>query len=502
MIHVAVGFPMQSLDFAAHHLSFWLHHNNIDRLYESFLSIEGYDECESEMRLQQTKLEGEGRTGAHGNLYTTWLEPFNHPVTGKPFYARHAFNTKKLGYMYDSLEPQPPQQMRQAPTYAVFENIHPADVDYKTFLLAVFIVPRGESLPVVPVSEWHSHPNLAGFGAVFGGKGQECRNCVESEPYNVTVNIEQALLRLGLKRSEATVVAMAELEGDGIARQIRETSIRPPVVRGPVFEDDSARLARGSTGEDVRALQTLLKRYGYYRGSVDGEMGRKTEDAVKLLQGRWSLAVDGVAGPVTIGQLLKKRMSGNKDLDTGVPNYNAGDTIRYFLGARVGYIRGYDFSMVFASCCAQWSRACGVEFEEVFDECKADLKVRFQSKTCAKLDAERVDDVYRFDGIGGELAHADKNFIELDAEERWSIDLVEGKFCLYPVLLHELGHVLGLGHGPHGATMDPYYPGSQLLTEWDVEAVQGLYGTPPPPGDPAKDLDRYSSYFDVPVPGT
>ena len=118
------------------------------------------------------------------------------------------------------------------------------------------------------------------------------------------------------------------------------------------------------------------------------------------------------------------------------------------------------------------------------------MALRFQSKTCAKLDAERVDDVYRFDGIGGELAHADKNFIELDAEERWSIDLVEGKFCLYPVLLHELGHVLGLGHGPHGATMDPYYPGSQLLTEWDVEAVQGLYGTPPPPGDPAKDLDR------------
>ena len=100
---------------------------------------------------------------------------------------------------------------------------------------------------------------------------------------------------------------------------------------------------------------------------------------MKLLQGRWSLAVDGVAGPVTIGQLLKKRMSGNKDLDTGVPNYNAGDTIRYFLGARVGYIRAYDFSMVFASCCAQWSRACGVEFEEVFDECKADLKVRFRT---------------------------------------------------------------------------------------------------------------------------
>ena len=55
------------------------------------------------------------------------------------------------------------------------------------------------------------------------------------------------------------------------------------------------------------------------------------------------------------------------------------------------------------------------------------MALRFQSKTCAKLDAERVDDVYRFDGIGGELAHADKNFIELDAEERWSIDLVEGK---------------------------------------------------------------------------
>jgi hypothetical protein len=36
-VHVACGFPMTSVTFAAFHPVFFLHHCNIDRLYEGYL---------------------------------------------------------------------------------------------------------------------------------------------------------------------------------------------------------------------------------------------------------------------------------------------------------------------------------------------------------------------------------------------------------------------------------------------------------------------------------
>lgn len=65
-------------------------------------------------------------------------------------------------------------------------------------------------------------------------------------------------------------------------------------------------LKRGSSGEDVRALQILLKGRGY-NGNMhtpDGDFGPKTEEAVKLYQKAKGLAVDGIAGPATMGSLL------------------------------------------------------------------------------------------------------------------------------------------------------------------------------------------------------
>ena len=65
-------------------------------------------------------------------------------------------------------------------------------------------------------------------------------------------------------------------------------------------------LKRGCSGEDVRALQILLKGRGY-NGNMhtpDGDFGPKTEEAVKLYQKAMRLKVDGIAGPVTMGSLL------------------------------------------------------------------------------------------------------------------------------------------------------------------------------------------------------
>ena len=56
----------------------------------------------------------------------------------------------------------------------------------------------------------------------------------------------------------------------------------------------------GSRGEEVVKIQTKLKNWGYYSGSIDGIYGTKTRDAVKLFQKKNSLTVDGIAGRKTL----------------------------------------------------------------------------------------------------------------------------------------------------------------------------------------------------------
>ena len=57
---------------------------------------------------------------------------------------------------------------------------------------------------------------------------------------------------------------------------------------------------RGSSGATVREIQTRLKNWGYYTGSVDGIYGSKTKAAVKYFQRRNGLTVDGIVGNKTL----------------------------------------------------------------------------------------------------------------------------------------------------------------------------------------------------------
>jgi N-acetylmuramoyl-L-alanine amidase len=56
----------------------------------------------------------------------------------------------------------------------------------------------------------------------------------------------------------------------------------------------------GSTGDEVVTIQTKLKRWGYYSGSIDGIYGSQTLAAVKWFQSKNGLTVDGIAGKKTL----------------------------------------------------------------------------------------------------------------------------------------------------------------------------------------------------------
>lgn len=59
----------------------------------------------------------------------------------------------------------------------------------------------------------------------------------------------------------------------------------------------------GSRSDEVKQIQTKLKRWGYYNGAVDGIYGTNTLNAVKWFQSKNGLTVDGIAGPKTLAAM-------------------------------------------------------------------------------------------------------------------------------------------------------------------------------------------------------
>ena len=65
-------------------------------------------------------------------------------------------------------------------------------------------------------------------------------------------------------------------------------------------------LRKGSKGNTVKAMQTLLIGYGYFCGGygADGDFGSGTESALRSYQQAKGLGVDGICGPKTWAKLL------------------------------------------------------------------------------------------------------------------------------------------------------------------------------------------------------
>ncbi|MCI8309233.1 MAG: spore cortex-lytic enzyme [Clostridia bacterium] len=76
----------------------------------------------------------------------------------------------------------------------------------------------------------------------------------------------------------------------------------------------------GSTGSEVKEIQTKLKRWGYYDGSVDGIYGSRTVAAVKKFQKKNGLTVDGIVGPKTLTALGIKTSSSSNSGNTSSSN--------------------------------------------------------------------------------------------------------------------------------------------------------------------------------------
>lgn len=124
---------------------------------------------------------------------------------------------------------------------------------------------------------------------------------------------------------------------------------------------------------------------------------------------------------------------------------------------------------IYAAACRQWSEVCGLELVYTDGASGADI----------------VMGSGFIDGPGKVLAWSelpdgsDRPLQQrYDTHESWDETMALGVAC------HELGHAIGLSHGPTGALMAPYFTRSVLRPQdWDRRQVVDRYG--PPAGTPS-----------------
>ena len=553
-VHVILGWPLSSLQFAAFHPSFFLHHCNIDRIYEGYLKVDS--DAQQEFVAEQKRLAAEED---ESDRYLKPLNPFKHPKTGNPFLCADTFDTAGIGFEYDKVPAPRPPQMRQLPTLALFEAVNVVALKGNSYMLHVFVLPLGDeniamaaTIPEgsgyvakkpsnksktdrVDPTKWfppgvspsadgegtkcalnvsslwsesdHAlySDNYAGAVGIFGGKGPDCANCLETEPVNITVDITTTLNRLGVSRHEIAVVCFVEdpdqdEDAGAYMTRLDGSNIIPlPKVTGPLFENMDSSLQNhtftaGQFAAENAALQRYLKATGYYQGNVvDGWFGRNTETSVKKFQKFNKLRPDGMAGRITKTIMMSPR----NDFHPDKPGLKWPYADRRFdesvseLVVNVGVVPGYlprsGTIDTISVALRQWEEAIGGALKiRVVKELGAvtQLGKHQRSVTIAWTNkypsAEGLD--ITFGAVGGCLAHAEPDKIFLDSAEHWLLPNSKRKarglqYSLLAVVVHEMGHVLGLAHSKIPAdVMSPYYVENRtVLTARDAKRAKDLY---------------------------
>lgn len=500
-VHVACGFPMSAVDTAAFDAVFWLHHCNIDRFWQKYLSTHPNAPREAEA-LGKAIHEQNPRTP---NRFHVDLRPFIHPVSNKAFSPAQAFTLDGLDYYYETLPADAKdtsKQLRQPPSYAVFQKIAITELNMETYQLHVFIVNKEWPAPDLATDplQFHAIPNYAGMAAIFGGK-EGCETCLSRVPFDVRVELTKALNQTDQSRYNVELFVIA-IDSFDDPHALSDTPLPKPIIQGPMFENMAAELKiteEKSVDGEVRMMQEFLKANGFYDEEVDGWFGPVTTAALKAFQVSANLEPSGIADAATKKMMIVPKFDQTKPGKPTQPR-KRGENLTYWVSECPGHLDRKQVLDEIQAAWNQWGEVTGTSWKLIDSWNDSDVEILWhdqhyhnelkkQNEQDVKLNDGDIDSLaieFEFDGPGAQLGHSGYDFLHLDINEQWITSDMQKthqtQFIVFNVVLHEIGHVLGLEHSKNAEDlMAPFYDdGNQKLQAGDIQAIQSLYLEPKP----------------------
>ncbi|PIA25629.1 hypothetical protein AQUCO_11000036v1 [Aquilegia coerulea] len=264
---------------------------------------------------------------------------------------------------------------------------------------------------------------------------------------------------------------------------------------------------KGKTLNGVHQLKQYLEKYGYLQHgdnsthANDDEYDELLESAVKTYQLNYHLNVSGSLDSETVNQMMKPRcgvpdiINGTTRMPSGKKKHQHGPLslhtvlhFKFFDGeprwpkthltykfiSSVEVVPLQTLRPVVSRAFAKWAAVSQFTFEEVQPGSNSDIQIGFQTRFHG--------DGVNFDGPGGVVAHAFQPTLgkfHYDAEENWSISPNMYEIDLESVTVHEIGHLLGLGHSDDQnavmySSIDPGEVKRDLRAD-DIQGIQTLY---------------------------
>jgi len=462
------------------------------------------------------------------NAYKAWMRPFpaNMRDPGlaiqKAVSAKNSFHTGEFKalpqwapYTYDALVETPasaPASSAAKPAtpqmFAVFDNFDPLQFVEFGVRAFVSVVKKGaaSALPSTAAA-LAAKETFAGEFFVFGGLGSAAprdENLFKIPP--VKVDLTDCLRRLRLQPVEVeVVVSFSKLPADGGAPSALEQSaasgtplprpiiVSPLLVRTPdlhrgtwfrAIEERHLGKQDDVAIANIKAIQVHLQQLGYYAGKVDGWFGPQLTASVMKLQndtaGANGLPIppDGEIGPDVVAFLTSPMYNArpHANVPDETATYRGKKAITFFVGKTPSYLDRAKVIKEVAGASKQWSTADGIRITESKTAKDADIHVGWGYPVAGSPTFS--------DSHGRELARSTTRAIELDKTLRWCLQTEENapaaSFRVYPVVLHELGHCLGLAiaAGVEQRVMSPIYrddDSARALHPADIEHVKAVY---------------------------
>ncbi|MBA0559826.1 hypothetical protein Golob_016770 [Gossypium lobatum] len=249
---------------------------------------------------------------------------------------------------------------------------------------------------------------------------------------------------------------------------------------------------KGYTFEGLNQVKQYLKAFGYY--SINGSSHTDSfddvlESALKSYQQYYRLKVTGRIDSNTLKKMstprcgiqdifnnsdddVKFSMIANYSFFNGMPRWNKRQ-LTYMFRSSAFVISDQQFRPITTSALNKWAAVSSFTFREANP---SDIVMGFHRRSHG--------DNFPFDGPGNVLAHAfapRDGRLHYDADENWSTSnaIQQNQFDLESVAIHEIGHILGLGHSEDpNAIMYAYFsPGTikRNLGRDDIDGIRALY---------------------------